>query len=166
MEAKHNSFYFCLLKKCLSVFSDKSLHSEHVKQLEKLPSELTEEYEFKTKLGTGANGVVFEVLDKIDKKQKAIKLINNQNDELEEVNAELAILSELHHTNIIRYFRPGFCDENKIFIVMEYCENNLEDFIEKNKPLAMETKNKLFKQLCSAMDYMHNENDLNVKFLF
>lgn len=161
MEAKKSS-YFCLIENCLSVFSQRSDHAEHKSQIEKLPSDLTSEYKFKRKLGSGSFGVVFEVFDRSDKKRKAIKITRNQRNSQEDVVAELKVLKELYHHNLIRYFRSGLCKRNYIFIVMEYCESNLKEFIVNNKPLELEMKDHLFKQLCEGVDFLHNRNDLNV----
>ena len=157
------SSYFCLLENCFSIFSRRSDHAEHKNQIEKLPSELTTEYEFKRKLGTGSFGVVFEVFDKSDNSQKVIKITKNQKTDQGDVVAELEVLKELYHHNLIRYFRSGICRRNYFFITMEYCESNLKEFIENNNPLKIEMKDHLFKQLCEGVDFLHNKNDLNVK---
>lgn len=161
METK-NSYYFCLLENCLSIFSHRSDHAEHKNQIEKLPSELTAEFEFRKKLGTGSFGVVFEVFDKSDKTIKVVKITKNQSSGQEDVVAELELLKELYHHNLIRYFRSGLCRRNYIFITMEYCECNLKDFIRNNKPLKTKMKDNFFRQLCEGVYYLHNNNDLNV----
>ena len=161
MESKRSS-YFCLTESCVSIFPHRSDHAEHKSLIEKLPSELTNEYEFKRKLGSGSFGVVFEVFDKSDKKIKVIKISKNQKNCVEDVASELEVLKELYHHNLVRYFGSGLCKRNYFFILMEYCESNLKQYIENNKPLKSDIKDHFFKQLCEGVDFLHNRNDLNV----
>lgn len=160
-----DSFYFCTLQSCSSIFPNKLSHSDHTLQLERLPSDLVDDYIFKRKLGSGTFGFVFEVFDKSDKNVKAIKIFRNQKNNVEDLFAELQVLTELYHQNIIRYFRSGICMKNNVFIVMEYCEMNLQDFIIKTRPLPIIIKNRFFRQICEGLDFLHNQNEMKVYFI-
>ena len=61
MKKKGTKSYYCTNKNCTSIFHSSSDHAEHANQLKKIPSDLSDEFKFNKKLGTGANGVVFEI---------------------------------------------------------------------------------------------------------
>lgn len=159
-----DSLYFCHLESCSSLFPNPASHQDHKDQLESLPSCLTDDYIFKRKLGSGSFGLVFEVFDRSDKRVKAIKIVGTQKNNVEDAVAELKILTELYNQNIIRYFRSGIY-RNNVFIVMEKCEINLKDLIKRNRPLSLEIKNQLFKQICEGLDFLHNKNEMRVNYI-
>ena len=52
------------------------------------------------------------------------------NKQYDECHNEAAIMARLKHCNIVRIFK-SFEDDNKLYIVMEYCENmDLSAFLE------------------------------------
>ena len=61
MIKKGTKFCCCTDKKCTSIFESSSGHPEHSNQLEKIPSDLSDEFLFNRKLVAGANGVVSNI---------------------------------------------------------------------------------------------------------
>ena len=98
---------------------------------------------------------------------KAIKIVGKYCN-FDDVVNEVEVLKELYHPNLLRYFRSGFCKKKFIFIVMECCESNLEQFLKKEteNPLTFEMKSNVFKQICEGLYYLHEGNDFNVNIFF
>lgn len=147
--------YYCKDKKCTSIFESLDDHLEHRNRLKKIPPDLSDEFLFKKKLGKGANGVVFQIYDLSDKENKAIKIMKVN--EPEKTKDELSILLKLHHQCIVRYFRSGTLKNNKVFIIMEECDCNLEEYLEQNKAkLTHGDKVSLLLKICEGVDYIHH----------
>ena len=158
--------YYCpckTLKSCNSVYSQRSAHPDHYEELIRIPSELTEQFSFQKKLGSGANGVVFQIYDDNDKIDKAIKLIDFINKA--EMKIELKVLLRLHHQYIVRYFKSGMC-KKKAYIVMEACDKSLDEYLRKKKDkLTDEKKMRLFLQICQGIAYFHHHPQVNEIYL-
>ena len=94
------------------------------------------EYEIKKELGKGGFGRVFQVLNKSDNKYYAIKeieIIEDMKDIIKYFEAEADFLSKFDCKNIVKYY-DSYKDNNKFYIVMEYCEGQtLRALIDKNK---------------------------------
>ena len=93
-------------------------------------------YQNKGKLGEGGYGKVFKVLNKVDNKYYAMKIISN----LKELKIDLKTLETINHENIVKYYYSfiqkdnSFEQEEKAYIIMEYCDNgDLRKFIENHK---------------------------------
>lgn len=152
-------FYYCPIPTCTSIYRKRAAHSEHSDELERIPLELTDEFDFKKKLGSGANGVVFQIYDKDDEVNKAMKLLNVSRKE--EMKTELKVLLRLHHQYIVRYFKSGMC-KKKAFIIMESCDMNLNDYMNKmKKELTEENKIRIFLQICQGIEYFHHHDQVS-----
>ena len=159
MKEKGSKFYYCTDKKCISIFESSASHPEHLNQLEKIPSSLSDEFLFIEKLGAGATGVVFKIFDVSEEKTKALKIIKVENPE--EMKKELNILYELHHKGIVTYFRSGILKNNKVYIIMEECEADLGSYLEKNKAnLSYNDKINLFLKICEGINYIHHHKNV------
>ena len=155
MKEKGSKFYYCTDKNCTPIFESSASHPEHPNQHEKIPSNLSKEFLFTEKLGAGTAGVVFQIFDFSEEKSKVLKIIKVDNPE--EAKKELNILHFLHHQCIIKYFRSGVLKHNKVYIVMEECDMNLEKYLEKNKAiLSYDDKVNLFVNICEGINYIHN----------
>ncbi|XP_052815057.1 serine/threonine-protein kinase Nek4-like [Mya arenaria] len=127
-------------------------------------------------LGEGAFGKVFLIEDKNDPSQEyAMKIMQIGKMEPEEVTLalqEIKLLSDLNHENILAYVE-AFPQDGCLCIVTEFCSNgDLSDYIEKQHGTKLEELRLIewFKQLTSAIEYMHSKNiihrDLKVANVF
>ena len=154
--------YYCPLndfKTCNDIYLKRSAHANHFEELEKIPSELTNYFLFQKKLGSGSNGIAFQIYDENDEMSKAMKLLDVV---MKERKKELKMLLRLHHQYIVRYFTSGKC-ENKTYIIMEACDMNLNEYmIKMQNKLTYEKTIRLLIQICQGIEYIHHHPE--VKF--
>lgn len=133
-----------------------------------------ENYEVISQLGKGNFGVI----SKIKRKQDGRILVWKEMDygkmsekEKSQIVAEVNILRELKHPNIVRYYDRIIDKKNtKIFIIMEYCEGGdigqLIKKCKKNKELIAEDVIwKIFTQIILALFECHQPNKDGKKIL-
>lgn len=93
-------------------------------------------YIIEKELGKGTYGVVYKAKKKSDNNTYVIKQISLQgltNPQKSEVKLESDILKKIKSKYVVQYY-DSFEEENKLNIVMEYCEcGDLNDFIERQK---------------------------------
>ena len=94
---------------------------------------------------TGEN-VIIRVIDK--------KLFQNDLLSLTRFTKELQIIKVIKHPNIIKLLEI-IETNSKIYLINEYFPNNLLSYIESEKKLSEEKTLFLFKQLISALNYLH-----------
>lgn len=162
MECKSNRFY-CSDQRCKSalLFSDGKSHPEHADSLTIIPEELTAIFEFRSLLGKGSYGVVFEVFDSSDRKTKALKIIKGV-DKL--VDRDLEIIKDLHHSNIVRYFRSDKISQESIYILMELCDTDLEKLLKNQKIPDNKMKIKIVREICKAIRYLHTKHKVIILY--
>ena len=153
--------FFCKEAECKLLYQSISAHNEHKSKMVEVPPSLSNKFNFMRKLGQGAFAAVFEVMDISDKKTKALKLMENTDDNK---NVEIDILSGMHYQYLIKYFSSGRIDDIT-FILMEMCDHDLEDYIKNKKP-SDEEKLKTFLQICKAVLYLHSKCEVafNISF--
>ena len=150
--------YFCQNTKCHSLFSSHSEHEKHSDCLQKLPIKLREKFEFKKKLGQGGFGYVFKIFDPKDSKEKALKIIKMiQSEEIKEQEVEIVKFRDLHHQNIVKYYRTKKLGSQSWYILMELCDKDLETMIAKDELNTFEKKMEIFIQICAGIQYLHHE---------
>lgn len=126
------------------------------------------DYIIKEKLGTGSYGVVYKVTKKTDRNiyvLKQISLFGLSNDQINEVENEAKILSQLNSDFVVRYY-DSFEEKNFLNIVMEFCNGgDLGGFIEAQKKtgtlLNEEVIWKLFIKTCIGLAYLHKRKILH-----
>ncbi len=65
---------------------------------------------------------------------------------------------KLDHPNVIRFYGT-FCTDKAIYFVMELCESgNLYQKMGESGPFAESEVRRIIRQVCSALDYLHNRN--------
>ena len=122
-------------------------------------------YQNKGKLGEGGYGKVFKVLNKVDNKYYAMKIISN----LKELKIDLKTLETINHENIVKYYYSfiqkdnSFEQEEKAYIIMEYCDNgDLRKFIENHKKskklINQNIILKILLDICNGLKEIHNKN--------
>ncbi|KAM4693654.1 PAS domain-containing serine/threonine-protein kinase [Discoglossus pictus] len=130
-----------------------------------------EEYQTLSPLGKGAFGFVWSARCKKDSKEVVVKFIRKdrvlddcwvQDPELGMVTKEISILSRLEHPNIIRIL---VVFENDLFfqLVMELHGDALDlfDFIDHQPNLDEPLASYIFRQLVSAVGYLHSKSILH-----
>ena len=123
------------------------------------------EYEIKKELGKGGFGRVIQVLNKSDNKYYAIKeieIIEDMKDIIKYFEAEADFLSKFDCKNIVKYY-DSYKDNNKFYIVMEYCEGQtLRALIDKNKKknelIEEDILYNIIKQICLGIKEIHDKN--------
>lgn len=81
-------------------------------------------YKIIGELGKGGNGKVYKVFDEKENNYFALKKIsitNLSNEEIEIIENEAKILSNINNPHIVKYY-DSFKDNDTFYILMEYCE--------------------------------------------
>jgi len=93
-------------------------------------------YIIEKELGKGTYGIVYKAKKKVDNKEYVIKQISLKglnNSQIKEVKLESDVLKSIDSKYVVKYYE-SFEEENKLNIVMEYCESgDLYEYIEKQK---------------------------------
>jgi mitogen-activated protein kinase 15 len=126
---------------------------------EEIENHVLERYEILKKLGRGAYGIVWKVVDKRTKKTVALKKVFEafQNSvDAQRTYREVMYLQELNgHTNIVRLMSIIRAYNNRdLYLVFEYMETDLHAVI-KAKILQPIHKQFVFYQLLKALKYIH-----------
>lgn len=117
-----------------------------------------DEYELKEKLGEGAYGSVYKVYQKKTNYIRAVKAIKKKNVYRNEFMNEIDVLKTVDHPNIIKIF-DCYYDDIFYYMVEEYCNGgDLFDYIKKEKSFTERKASIIFKQLLSAINYLHKKN--------
>jgi serine/threonine protein kinase/Tfp pilus assembly protein PilF len=117
-------------------------------------------YRIIREIGRGGMGAVFLAIRDDDEYQKqvAIKLVKRGMDTdliLRRFKNERQILASLEHANIARLLDGGSTVEGLPYLVMEYIEGTPIDRYCDNEKLSTSERLKLFRQVCSAVHYAH-----------
>ena len=117
-------------------------------------------YEILEEIGRGGMGTVYLAVRADDeyKKKVAIKLIKRGMDSdaiLKRFRNERQILAGLEHTNIARLLDGGTTEDGLPYFVMEYIEGLPITKHSDNHNLSTNERLKLFRQVCSAVQYSH-----------
>lgn len=102
----------------------KDLDSQAVDTTEQAQELLGEQYQVIRKVGQGASGVVFQVLDTVLDRQAAVKFLNKKDttdNTSEERWREARLVGKLNHPNIAQIYHIGEQEEFR-FIVMEWVD--------------------------------------------
>ncbi|XP_053565877.1 PAS domain-containing serine/threonine-protein kinase [Bombina bombina] len=130
-----------------------------------------QEYQTISPLGKGAFGFVWSARCKQDAKEVVVKFISKdrvlddfwvQDPELGRVTQEISILSRLEHPNIIKVL--GIFENDTFFqLVMELHGEALDlfDFIDHQPNLDEPLASYIFRQLVSAVGYLHSHSILH-----
>ncbi len=130
-------------------------------KLQDVSSDNPNRYEIFEELGRGNFAIIFRGYDyKLDKEIAVKKLqLQNQNDPnaISRFYREAQITSGLNHENIIAVY-DYFEKSGEYYIVMEMIEGEtLDQYVREHKPSIVESLT-LFKDICSALQYAHDNN--------
>lgn len=108
-------------------------------------------------IGYGGFSTVRKGFRVSDGRKVAIKIIKKQSDGGDDyhLERELSIWRTLDHANIV-CLQKVLETDNATFLICDYCANgNLLDKLK--KPMTEEEARPIFKQLCTAVSYLHEE---------
>src|SRR5260370_12916940 len=102
-------------------------------------------------------GEVYLAEDEELKRKVAIKLIKGHatKEILRRFQTERQIIANLQHQNIAQLYEAGATFDGLPFFVMEYVEGKAIDEFIRDKGLSLEARLKLFRAVCSAVSYAH-----------
>ncbi|EXX51929.1 Sps1p [Rhizophagus irregularis DAOM 197198w] len=114
------------------------------------------------RIGKGSFGEVFKGFDKKTKTPVAIKIIDLENaeDEIEDIQQEISILSQLDSQYVTRYY-GSYLKGTHLWIVMEYCSGGSCSDLMKPGVIKEEYIAIILRELLKGLDYLHNENKLH-----
>lgn len=110
-------------------------------------------------LGDGGFATVFTALEVSLARTVAIKFLHETLYEkhlLRRFEQEGKILSQLDHTNIVRFYRFGLLDKTTPYIVMEYIQGkSLRTVLNESGPLELSTVLRIAQKLCDGLSEAH-----------
>ena len=115
-------------------------------------------------LGKGAYGNVYESRNPIFNNKVAMKIIDKNKIELDEINddikSEINILKKLSHPNIVKIYE-FYESDNCFYIINEHCKGGqLYEYLTKNKLTEVQLC-VIFYQVFSGLIYLHENNILH-----
>jgi eukaryotic-like serine/threonine-protein kinase len=122
--------------------------------------ERVQQYRIESLIGTGGMGEVYLATDTELKRKVALKLVQRglgTQEMLRRFRQEEEILAGLNHPNIAQLYGTGLTSEGVPFFAMEYVEGTrLDEFCEAQR-LTIEERLKIFRKICSAVAYAHQQ---------
>ena len=120
------------------------------------------DYSIDQTIGKGTFSVVKLGINKKTKEKLAIKILKKKKivhkEDAERIEREINILKKLDHINVIKIYKINE-DEEKYYIVMEFCENGeLFHYIVERQRLKEEKAAFFFYQLINGLEYIHSKN--------
>lgn len=114
-------------------------------------------------IGRGSFGDVYKGFDKDLNKEVAIKIIDleESEDEIEDIQKEIAVLSQCRSPYITEYY-GSYLLQTKLWIIMEYMAGgSVADLIQPNQPLDEMSIACILRDLLHAVEYLHNEGKIH-----
>ncbi|KAF8559899.1 STE/STE20/YSK protein kinase [Imleria badia] len=123
------------------------------------PEEL---YVKQDRIGKGSFGEVFKGYDKRTQKTVAIKIIDLESaeDEIEDIQQEIQILSQLDSPHVTKY-HGSYLKGTNLWIVMEYCSGGSCSDLMKPGVFREEYIAIIVRELLRGLDYLHTEGKLH-----
>ena len=124
--------------------------------------DILSDYILKKNIGEGTFGIVKLAIKKSTTEKVAIKILEKDKmtseDDIERVRREIDILQRMHHINIIKIIDLKE-DEEKLYIIMEFCEKGeLFNLIVNKQFLEEKEASYFYYQLINGLDCIHKQN--------
>jgi serine/threonine-protein kinase len=125
--------------------------------------QIKERYELTEFLGKGGMGQVWKAKDTaLDSRPVAIKFIAQEmwddEEKRERFRLEMQALARLDHPNIVQLLEFGKTPDGPPFLVMNFIPGaSLQTRLEEGQ-LDTDTRDQVLKELCDALDYIHDQN--------
>ncbi len=119
-------------------------------------------YEIISKLGHGASGTVYQVMDHYIKRQVAVKVSKpHPGSSRDQFLVEAQSAGQLNHPNIVSVY-DAIVHGDYCYLTMEYVEGaNLERFCHRDHLLPMRKVVEIMLSLCNALGYAHSKGVLH-----
>lgn len=123
------------------------------------PEEL---YVKQDRIGKGSFGEVYKGYEKRTQKTVAIKIIDLESaeDEIEDIQQEISILSQLDSPHVTKY-HGSFLQGSNLWIVMEYCSGGSCSDLMKPGVFREEYIAIIVRELLRGLEYLHSEGKLH-----
>eukprot|EP00158_Paraphelidium_tribonemae_P008192 Partr_v1_DN28502_c1_g1_i2_m72693 putative serine threonine kinase len=119
-------------------------------------------YDKISRIGKGSFGDVYKGLEKATKKPVAIKIIDLETaeDEIEDIQQEIKILSQLDSEFCTRYFGSHLLGSN-LWIIMEFCAGGSCLDLMKSQPFEEIFIAIVMREVAKGLEYLHSCNKIH-----
>ena len=115
-------------------------------------------YKLLKKLGSGAMGDVYKVMDLKDKRIIALKMLSKERTSSEAVKRfkrEFKLLAGLHHPNLCSVYDFGILKDGRSYFTMECIDG--KDIFRASKSLPQKKIYPWIVQMCRVLEYIHSK---------